>query len=128
VINVYNYKSTLYINWFSQIRYFYEQGSTWRSRHSGLLRPRRFWVQNPVGTRKFSFSYLPDWSWGPPRLPYNGYRGSFPVGKQPKRAVDKPPSFSADVRNSLAPLDHCIGTLRGDLYIHQYFHGLFCNA
>jgi len=48
----------------------------------------------PVGTR---FSARPDLPWGPPSLPYNGYR-VFPGGKvRPGRAADHSPRSSAAV-------------------------------
>jgi hypothetical protein len=36
------------------------------------------WV--PVGSRIFSAPHHPDWFWGPPSLPSNGYEGLFPQG------------------------------------------------
>jgi hypothetical protein len=38
-------------------------------------------VRIPVGARIFSSPGRPDWLWSPPNLS-NGYRGSFPGGKE----------------------------------------------
>jgi len=46
------------------------------------------------------FRSRPDRSWGPPSFLYNGYR-SFPSVKRPGRAVDHPPSSSAEVEGSV---------------------------
>jgi len=41
------------------------------------------WGFNPGKNKRLSsFSKCPDWLWGPPNLLFNGYWGSFMVGKQ----------------------------------------------
>ena len=40
----------------------------------------------------------PDRPWGPPNLPYNGYRVSFLEVKRPVRGVNHPPTPSAEVK------------------------------
>ena len=49
---------------------------------------------NPGGNE--IYSTLPDQSWGPPSLLYNGYR-VFPGLKRPGHGVDHPPPYSAEV-------------------------------
>ena len=44
------------------------------------------------------FRNRPDRPWGPPSLPYNGYRVSFPGVKRPGRSVDHPPTSRAEVK------------------------------
>jgi hypothetical protein len=53
--------------------------------------PRRGW-------EFFSSSPRPDRLWGPPSLPSNGYRGSFPSVKRPVREADRSPPSSAEVK------------------------------
>jgi len=51
---------------------------------------------NPCGGKIFHTH--PDWPWGPPSLPYNGYRVSFPGVKRPGCGIDHPPPSSAEVK------------------------------
>jgi len=44
------------------------------------------WESNPG--RDEIFRPLPDLSWSPPSLQYNGYRVSFPGAKRPGRGVE----------------------------------------
>ena len=72
----------------------------------------------PVGTR---FSARPDRPWGPPSLPYNGYR-VFPGGKvRPGRAAD--PSSAAVTEDysytSTHPLGHT-GPVTGTFYFTHF--------
>jgi hypothetical protein len=55
-------------------------------------------VRVAVGSRIFTSSYRTDRLWGPPNLPYNGYRGSFLGVKRPEREADHSPPTSAEVK------------------------------
>ena len=55
---------------------------------------------NPGGFEIFSTPL--DRPWGPHSLLNNGHRVSFPGIKQPRRGVDYPPQFSAEVKERVA--------------------------
>jgi hypothetical protein len=58
-------------------------------------------VPSPAEAKDFSSSLLcPDRLWGPPILPYSGYRGLFPGGKaRPGRDADHSHPSIAEVKN-----------------------------
>jgi hypothetical protein len=64
----------------------------------------RFWAR----ARFFSIPQDPDRLWGPLRLLYNGYRGSFLGGKATGREVDHSSSSDTEVKNggAIPPLTH----------------------
>jgi len=51
------------------------------------------------GKRFFSSPNCTERLWSPPSLIRSGFRGSFPVVKQPEREVSHSPPFSAKVKN-----------------------------
>jgi hypothetical protein len=61
-----------------------------------MLWAGRSWVQTPVGGE--FFPTRPGQSWGPPILLYNGWRVSFPGGKQLKWGIKYSPPSSAKVK------------------------------
>ena len=64
------------------------------------LRTGPFGVQTAVGAKRFSVHHThQDWSCDPPSLLYNGYRGSFPKVKRPRRGVDHPCQSSTEGGN-----------------------------
>ena len=61
----------------------------------------RIWTvrrSNPAGGGGKILRTRPDVPWVPPSLSYNGYRISFPGVKLPRRSVDRPSPFSAEVK------------------------------
>jgi hypothetical protein len=64
------------------------------------LRTRPSGVPMPAGLGVFlSSSNRPNRLWGQPSLVFNGYWGSFPGVKRPRRGVDHSPTSSAEVEN-----------------------------
>jgi hypothetical protein len=55
---------------------------------------------NPGRGKRFSvLQNFPDQLWGPPKLQFNGYQGSFLGVKWPGCEVDHSPPSSAEVKN-----------------------------
>jgi len=46
------------------------------------------------------FRTCPDWPWGPPSLPYNGYQ-FIPRGKWPGHVADHPPPYNTEVKERI---------------------------
>jgi hypothetical protein len=59
---------------------------------------REVGVRVPVGSRILTSPCRPDRLWGPPNLLYNGYGGSFPGVKRPRREADHSPPASAEIK------------------------------
>jgi len=76
--------------------------------------------------RDFFSSECADRLWSPPSLIHNGYRGSFPVMKQPGHEVSHSPPFSAKVKNEE---DYTYTSLiwhgQGKLYVYPYLQFLY---
>jgi hypothetical protein len=64
----------------------------------GIATSYRWTVRGPNPSGGEIFRIYPDRPWGPPSLPYNGYRVSFPGLKLPGRGVNHPPPSSAEVK------------------------------
>jgi len=63
------------------------------------------WGSNP--DRRQVFRPRPDGRWGPPSLPYNGYRVFFPVLKRSERVLDQPTPTSAEVKERVDLYLYC---------------------
>ena len=69
-----------------------------RSGSVGMVTRWTFWRSNPGGNEIFRSS--PDRPWGPPNLPYNGYR-DFPGGKETGAWCWPPTLYGAEVKERL---------------------------
>jgi hypothetical protein len=61
---------------------------------------REVGVLVPVGSRIFTSLYRLERLWGPPSLLFNGYWGSFPGVKRPRREPDHSPPASAEIKKT----------------------------
>ena len=91
----YVYKNNMYNSNFKYILYIWLLAAAWIAQSvKRLATGWTVWGSNPGGEE--IFCSRPDRHWGPPSLPYNGYR-VFPGVKRPECGVDHPPPSCGEV-------------------------------
>jgi len=100
------------------LKYF---NTTGRHRNSDKAKEWTIRGSNLGGGKRFSLHHThQDWTCNPPSLLYNGYRGSFPKVKRPRRGVDHPRQSSTEGDNDYSCARRAChgGTLLSLLNLH----------
>jgi hypothetical protein len=92
------------VNHFSVTKRFVHNIYNKVGRDSSVSIATRYWLDCPgdrIPVEGEIFRTRPERPWGPPSVPYNGYRVHVPGVKQPGRGVNHPPPFSAEVKEKV---------------------------